>query len=57
MDIGVVDIIHCLTEKMLAYFFTKPVQESLFLKFKAILLVHKLISSLYPPYQKLKECI
>ena len=41
-----IDIVHCPTEDMLADFFTKPLQGSLFRKFRAVLLGHEHINSL-----------
>ena len=40
---------HCPTEAMLADFFTKPLQGSLFRKFRSVLLGHDHISSLRDP--------
>ena len=41
-----ITIAHCPTEEMLADFFTKPLQGSLFRKFRAVLLGHDHISTL-----------
>ena len=41
-----IDIVHCPTEDMLADYFTKPLQGSLFRKFRSVLLGHAHISSL-----------
>ena len=43
------DIVHCPTEPMLADFLTKPLQGSLFRKFKAVLLGHEHINTLQLP--------
>lgn len=44
-----INIVHCPTEVMLADFFTKPLQGSLFRKFRDVILGHKHISSLRIP--------
>jgi hypothetical protein len=41
-----IDVQHCPTEQMLADFFTKPLQGSLFRKFREVILGHKHIDSL-----------
>ena len=41
-----IDIHYCPTEEMLADFYTKPLQGSLFIKFRDVLLGHKPIDSL-----------
>ena len=33
-----IDVVYCLTEDMLAYFFTKPLQGSLFEKFTSVIM-------------------
>ena len=48
VDKNEVKIEHCPTEHMLADFFTKPLQGSLFVKFRDVILGHKPVSSLYP---------
>jgi hypothetical protein len=44
-----ISIVHCPTEHMLADFFTKPLQGSLFRKFRSVLLGHAHTSSLCSP--------
>jgi len=46
VDKGIVNVKHCATEKMLADFFTKPLQGNLFRTFRAYILGHKPISDL-----------
>jgi hypothetical protein len=43
-----IDVQHCPTEQMLADFFTKPLQGSLFRKFRDVIMGHKHINSLKP---------
>jgi hypothetical protein len=45
-----ISIVHCPTSQMLADFFTKPLQGSLFRKFRAVLLGLEHISSLHVPH-------
>jgi hypothetical protein len=49
IDIEDIDVQHCPTEQMLADFFTKPLQGSLFRKFREVIMGHKHIDSLKPP--------
>ena len=42
-----IDVQYCPTDKMIADFFTKPLQGSLFRKFRDVVLGYKHISSLY----------
>jgi len=44
-----IKVVHCPTEQMLADFFTKPLQGSLFEKFKRVLMGHDHVSVLSPP--------
>ena len=44
---GEAEIAYCPTEAMLADFFTKPLQGNLFKKFRAVILGHVHVSSLY----------
>ncbi len=46
IDIENIDVQHCPTEQMLADFFTKPLQGSLFRKFRAVIMGHEHIDSL-----------
>jgi hypothetical protein len=46
IDIEGIDVQYCPTEQMLADFFTKPLQGSLFKKFREVILGHKHINSL-----------
>jgi hypothetical protein len=48
-----ITIVHCPTSHMLADFFTKPLQGSLFRKFRAVLLGQEHISTLRDPSQPL----
>ena len=48
---------YCPTGQMVADFFTKPLQGNLFKKFKAVILGHVPISTLFPIPPKLKECV
>jgi hypothetical protein len=49
MAIEGINVEHCPTEQMLADFFTKPLQGSLFRKFREVIMGHKHIDSLKPP--------
>ncbi|KAG7367148.1 hypothetical protein IV203_029818 [Nitzschia inconspicua] len=49
------NIVHCPTEEMLADFFTKPLQGTLFRKFRDVILGHKPLSSLSVPVTSLRE--
>ena len=51
-----VQIEYCPTRLMLADFFTKRLQGELFSKFKAVVLGHKPIESLFPTSSESKEC-
>ena len=51
---GEIQIKYCPTEKMLADFFTKPLQGSLFRKFRAVIMGWKPLSALQDP-DELKE--
>ena len=44
---GEVSVEYCLTKQMLADYFTKPLQESLFRKFRSVIMGHVPISALY----------
>ena len=46
---GEVKIDYCPTERMLADFFSKPLQGNLFWKFRDVVLGHKPLSTLYQP--------
>ena len=46
VDTEGIDIVYCPTEQMLADFFTKPLQGSLFRRFKAVLMANAHISTL-----------
>jgi hypothetical protein len=46
LDLEHMDVKHCPTEQMLANFFTKPLQGSLFRKFRDVIMGHKRIDSL-----------
>ena len=46
IDLENLDVQHCPTEQMLADFFTKPLQGSLFRKFREVIMGHKHINSL-----------
>jgi hypothetical protein len=46
LDLEHIDVKHCPTEQMLADFFTKPLQGSLFRKFRDVIMGHKHIDSL-----------
>jgi hypothetical protein len=46
LGLELIDVQHCPTEQMLAEFFTKPMQGSLFRKFREVILGHKHIDSL-----------
>ena len=48
IDKGLLEVEYYPTEQMLADFFTKPLQGSLFWKFRAVILGHEPVSSLYP---------
>jgi hypothetical protein len=60
IDIEGFDVQHCPTEQMLADFFTKPLQGSLFRKFREVVMGHKHIDSLKqtpptPPQERVGE--
>jgi hypothetical protein len=46
LDLEHIDVKHCPTKQMLADFFTKPLQGSLFRKFRDVFMGHKHIGSL-----------
>ena len=48
IGIETIDVQHCPTEQMLADFFTKPLQGSLFRKFREVILGHQHINTLKP---------
>ena len=55
-----IDVQYCPTEEMLADFFTKPLQGSLFRKFREVIMGHKHISTLkipppFPPQERVGE--
>ena len=51
-----IDIVYCPTEQMLADFFTKPLQGSLFEKFRKVLMGHAHITTLSPlPLSSVEE--
>ena len=56
VDKGELDIGYCPTEKMLADFFTKPLQGSLFKVFRAVIMGHEPIDSLLQDH-RIKECV
>ena len=58
MNKGEIEIAYCPTEQMLADFFTKTLQGSLFNQFRAVTLGHKPITSLHTCNDSaLKECV
>jgi hypothetical protein len=55
-----VEVVYCPTEQMLADFFTKPLQGSLFRKLKAVVMGHKHVGTLKeipptPPQERVEE--
>lgn len=56
-DQGIAKVKHCPTGLVSANFFAKPLQGSLFLRFKAVLLGHKPVESSWSPSSELKECV
>jgi hypothetical protein len=61
LGLGNIDVEYCPTEQMLADFFTKPLQGSLFRKFRDVIMGHKHISTLRetkptpPPQERVEE--
>ena len=51
-DKGEIDIKYCPTENMLADFFTKPLQGTLFERFRAVIMGHAHISTLSTPFKE-----
>ena len=58
VDRGNAEIEYCSTERTLANFFAKPLQGFLLVKFRDVILGHKLVLSLFlDKASNLKECV